>query len=175
MGCCTWGEAAVGARRLHAARCSHSLRTVGCRSLPQTARLTTRTWSRRLRNGNALSPQYRHHQALLRGLFGALEHTRYVTLCGLRACRACRACVCVVARELQLELSACLLLFCCAVQGALNIERHNVLSMEELRRIDQPPTRYKTDGGGGVSHLAQALVAPGKARLKGAFAAGVLR
>jgi WD40 repeat protein len=92
-----------------------------------------------------------------------------------RACRACRACVCVVARELQLELSACLLLFCCAVQGALNIERHNVLSMEELRRIDQPPTRYKTDGGGGVSHLAQALVAPGKARLKGAFAAGVLR
>ena len=64
---------------------------------------------------------------------------------------------------------------CCAVQGALNIERHNVLSMEELRKIDQPPTRYKTDGGGGVSHLAQALVAPGKARLKGAFAAGVLK
>ena len=50
--------------------------------------------------------------------------------------------------------------------GSLDIERHTVKSMEELRRVDQPPPRAKESRG--PDNLAQALVVPGLARMKGA-------
>ena len=64
--------------------------------------------------------------------------------------------------------TAVLLCRCVALGRQLNIERHHVLSFEELRRIDKPPRRKTSNRSEmiGVSNLTKALVAPGTARMK---------